>query len=429
MSQQTDAPLRSTGAQPTEDSESLRVAAERIRASGVLGEARLRRLFDYLVENSLAGRAPKEIAIAIDVFDKDADFDIAQDALVRVYIHKLRRALLDFATSPGYQGGPNLQMPRGEYRLRLEPQAAPAAPAAPATRSPRRGIGAVLISLALIATTLLGFALASWRGSRSELDPVRASPIWSAILNDDRPILIVIGDYYLIGDTGKSLDVQRLVREFSVNSRTDLDAYLAAHPEMSERYTDVGLRYLPPSTAFAMRNVMAVLAPANRRISVSMLSDLQPGSLATADIVYIGFVSGLGMMQDLVFTGSRFKVGESFDEIIDNRTRQSYISQFGAQTIRASGGTGSETAYRDYGIFTTFRGPRGNRIVVIAGTRDAGVRQTAEAFTGPQLIGEIGSRSPIPSSFEALLQVSAFDGVNLSGKLLLLSPREGAGPK
>ena len=33
------------------------------------------------------------------------------------------------------------------------------------------------------------------------------------------------------------------------------------------------------------------------------------------------------------------------------------------------------------GLFSKFRGPGGNSIVVISGTRDEGVQQTAEAFT------------------------------------------------
>jgi hypothetical protein len=33
---------------------------------------------------------------------------------------------------------------------------------------------------------------------------------------------------------------------------------------------------------------------------------------------------------------------------------------------------GKEKAYRDYGVFEKIRGPGGNTIVVISGTRDAG---------------------------------------------------------
>ena len=40
-----------------------------------------------------AGRTPKESVIAVEVFGRGTDFDVSQDAAVRVYIHKLRRKL------------------------------------------------------------------------------------------------------------------------------------------------------------------------------------------------------------------------------------------------------------------------------------------------------------------------------------------------
>src|SRR5580658_863737 len=107
-----------------DDSSVIRLEAERLQSSGVLGEARLRRLFDYLVECTLAGQAPKEIAIAVDVFGKSAEFDVSQDALVRVYVHKLRRALDDYYAAPENEGRQALQIPKGEYRLKfVQPRA------------------------------------------------------------------------------------------------------------------------------------------------------------------------------------------------------------------------------------------------------------------------------------------------------------------
>src|ERR1700677_689998 len=91
---------------------------ERVRSSGVLGEARSRALFDYLAEKTLAGPAPKEIAIAMDVFGKKSDFDVSQDALVRVYIHKLRKVLESFYSSSRPTAA-TLYIPRGEYRLKI----------------------------------------------------------------------------------------------------------------------------------------------------------------------------------------------------------------------------------------------------------------------------------------------------------------------
>src|SRR5262245_32200106 len=108
------------------DPEALRVHADRIRASGVLGRSPLmQRLFDFLLECSSQGRAPKEIEVAVDAFGKGAGFDVSQDAMVRVYIHKLRRKLEEFYAGQGASETVRLSIPKGEYRFVVEAAAQP----------------------------------------------------------------------------------------------------------------------------------------------------------------------------------------------------------------------------------------------------------------------------------------------------------------
>jgi hypothetical protein len=409
----------------TEPGAALRHEVERVQASGVLGEARSRSLFDYLAEQTLAGQAPKEIAIAMDVFGKTSDFDVSQDALVRVYIHKLRRALENFY-SAATDGGAVLYIPRGEYRLKLNTPNLIVPTGKPLAKPRRFQLPSAAFSLlALLIGIAIGTGVRSGHWApQTDLEQVRANPIWSGILSDDRPIMIVMGDYYLIGETDDSMEVKRLIREYSVNSKGDLERYLADHPERSERYMDVGLRYLPISAALALRNVMMVLASQDRRITVSKMSDLEPASLKSADIVYIGYLSGMGMFQDFVFTGSRFAIGESYDEVIDTGTHHIYVSEVGRQIMEPPPPTGQERSYHDYGIFAKLRGPGGNTIVVISGTRDEGVSQTAEAFTNAQNLQELKKQTDTTQPLEALLEVSAFNGTNLTGKVLLESNRD-----
>jgi hypothetical protein len=411
---------------PADNADALRSEVNRVQLSGVLGEARLRRMFDYLAEQSLAGQSPKEIAIAMDVFGKSPDFDVSQDALVRVYIHKLRKALDEYYGSASNAGVAELRIPRGEYRLKVAAKAPEKAPdiAIPATPHGARRYRAVWGATLLGAAALVG-ALATWAWApRSDLERVRASPVWSSLLKDDRPIMIVVGDYYLIGEADDSMGVNRLIREYSVNSKNDLDHYVQEHPEVADRYMDVGLRYLPISTAFALRDIMVVLAPENRRITVSKMSDIEPSSLKSADIVYIGYLSGMGMLQDLIFAGSRFSVGDSYDEVFDKKTRVSYVSEIGSDIMDPPQPTGKEKTYHDYGVFEKIRGPGGNTIVVISGTRDAGVTQTAEVFTSAQKLKDLEQKSDARLPLEALLEVSAVNGVNLNGKLLAQSNRD-----
>jgi hypothetical protein len=410
----------------TGENEPLRHAAQRIQLSGALGESRVRRLFDYLLTTSLSGHSPKEIAIAMDVFGKGPDFDVGNDALVRVYIHKLRKALHEYYSNSAQGNDHVIHIPRGEYRLRVDAKTsaptAPELPPPPANAMPSRRLPiGIAAAIGLGIAALVAFV--AFR-PRSDLERVRANPIWSAILEDDRPILIIIGDYYLIGELDSSLEIKRLVREYSVNSKSDLDAYIAEHPEAADKYMDVGIRYLPISAAAALRDVMVVLAPENRRISVRKMSDLDPASLKSADIVYIGYLSGMGMFQDLTFAGSRFTVGESYDEIIDKSTKHSYVSDVGSQIMDPPKRTGKEERYHDYGVFTKFRGPGGNPVVVISGTRDEGVSQTADAFTSAQKLEEISHQVDAALPIEVLLDVSAFDGVSLTGKPLVATNRK-----
>ena len=112
--------------------------AEQFRASGLLGKpGTLSRLFDFLLARSLEGDAPKETEIALQVFGKSPAFDVSQDAVVRVYVHKLRRRLEEF--NARRSGGAKIVIPKGEYRLLLErPALEPAAQPAAIAQAPSR---------------------------------------------------------------------------------------------------------------------------------------------------------------------------------------------------------------------------------------------------------------------------------------------------
>ena len=401
------------------DPAQIRTHAERIRASGVLGRSRLiQRLFDFLLECSVSGKAPKEIEVAIDVFGKDAGFDVSQDAMVRVYVHKLRRKLEDFYSGAGRGEGLRLVIPKGAYRFALEqsdevlPLDSPEAQ--PGRRSRTWLWGALAASVILNAVALLTVASIEWRRPPDELRAVRSSPVWSRILSDDRTIFLVLGDYYIFGETDASMEVKRLVREFSINSPSDLEQYVQAHPELGDRYLDLKLNYLPTAAAFALRDIMPLLAGANRRVRVVLASDLNPAVFTSAHIVYVGYLSGMGMLHDLTFAGSRFSVGESFDELVDRATGNRYISQ-------AAVPVSSDAKYHDYGYFATYAGPSGNQILIIAGTRDVAVMHTAEAVTRSGTLAQLNTSAGNAPSFEALYDVYGMDRMNLDGKLLLTS--------
>lgn len=407
--------------------------AERIRASGVLGRSDLiRRLFDYLVTCASEGRVPKEIEVAIDGFGRPADFDVSQDAMVRVYVHKLRRKLEDYYARPGAAAGGALRIPRGEYRLLLDVLDAPGAAEAPEETAepidlvddeppprPRVGLRERMI---LAASVLLALACAwllvdRWREPHADpaTQALRANALWAPLLADELPIQIVLGDYYIFGERDGGRQVARLVRDFDINSRADLEQRQKDDPSLVQRYEDLNLGYLPTSSAQALRSVLPILTGAGKSVTISLASELPPSAFKNSHVVYIGYLSGLGMLQDVVFGGSRFQIGGSYDELIDTESGASYVSEAGEPM--------PDTArYRDYAYLSTFGGPEGNQHLIISGARDTGVMQTAEIVASVRRCDELLARVAKQKAFEALYEVYGVNRTNLEARLVLTHP-------
>ena len=400
----------------------LAAAAARVRESGGLGRSEpLVRLFDFLLERSLEGRVPKEIEIAQEVFDKTTDFDMMLDASVRVYIHRLRRKLGEhYARTPDDQD--RISIPLGEYRMVLAAtetnEEAPEPPdtpeRAPATARVTSRIWMIVLAFALMNAVAWFLYVSRPPAGAGAI----STALWAPIVESRRPTLIVLGDYYIFGEAPDGIVVSRLVRDFSINSREELDQHLMLNPNKVGRYVDVNLHYLPTSSGRALRSLLPVVNAAagggGMRPGIESMSDVKPEFFKEANIVYVGFLSGLGPLQDPVLRASGFKVGENFDELVDKTSGRRFKSDWG---VVADG----KVPQRDYGYIASLRGPAGNRILIIAGTRDPAVVQMAEIAADQKQLEALGIKNN-GGAFEALFEVRTLGNLNLGSSLILVRP-------
>ena len=396
----------------------LQQHAAQIRASGTLGKpGALTRLFDYLLERSLAGEAPKELEIAYKVFGKDSRFDVSQDAVVRVYMHKLRRRLDDYYAGAGSAATARIVIPKGEYRLTLESTGeTESAAVVPESKVQAHRPRWIVLAVAIVAGIALG-SIATYSMTRPpahdvQLAALRSSPLWAPLLNDDLPITIVAGDYYLMGEADDSGQIRRLVREFFVNSTNDFLHQVEVSPKVMERYRNLNFTYLPTSTAFALRDIAPVLGT-RKPVRVVLMSELNGSMLASSHIVYVGFISGLGILTDPALSASRIGIGETYDELVDQQANAVY---------RSTAGDAHEQRFVDYGLVSAFPGPGRNRVLIIAGTRDTAVTQMANVLTEPTSLDELGAHADSAAPFEALFEIYGVAGTSMNSKLLFVSP-------
>jgi hypothetical protein len=409
-----------------------RLAAEiaRLRASGVFGAGgRLSELFDFLVARSAEGRPPKEAEIALEVFGKaDADA-MRDDPVARVYIHRLRKRLDDFYLRNGTNDGYRIDIPRGEYRIvGAEASVAPAALAAdtddetaarlasgPAAQ-PRKRNWMWAAAAGFVAVMLVG-NIAAWAMLRPKPAPVvqtfKQSPVWASMAQSKRPLTVVVGDYYIFGEYQDRVFLKRLIRDFAINSKDDLLRRSMSDKDGRDKYSDVALQYLPTSAAFALTDLAPLIE--GRQVDVQLASELTPDKLKTNDIIYIGWLSGMGSLRELAFARSRFKIGESYDTIVDRASGEVFTSE-------AFLAAPSDTMYRDYGYFSTFHGPEGNTIAIIAGARDTALMGVAETMTQRAALDGLRQEVGQDQDFEAVFEVKGQKHVNLETRMLASSP-------
>jgi hypothetical protein len=337
---------------------------------------------------------------------------------VRVYIHRLRRKLSDHYA--GRADFPErISIPLGEYRMVLDsPETVEdARPPVTADGRPARRMGRMW--LALLTLALCNALAWTYYIARQSADAGPAvGLLWKPIVQNKRPTLLVLGDYYIFGDAPDGNVVSRLVRDFSINSRADLENYLLTNPDKVGRYIDVNLHYLPVGGGLALRSLLPVVNAAARsggiRPVVENMSNVQPEIFKAANIVYVGFFSGLGPLQDPLFRASGFKIGDNFDELVDKASGRRFKSDWG---VVADG----KVPQRDYGYIASVRGPAGNRILIIAGTRDPAVLQMGEVAADAQQMDAIVAKSG-GNAFEALFDVRTLGNLNLGSSLVLVRP-------
>jgi hypothetical protein len=412
-----------------------RAEVERVRASGVLGASgRLVELYDYLVARSEENRPPKEAEIALAVFGKADAEALRDDPVARVYIHRLRKRLDEFYLRNGTPDGVRLDIPKGDYRivcvdpLKLSAATPPAiagpqpatvveSAAPPERRRNRWGMLAAAAAGLVIALNIAAWAIFAGQPA-SNPKQIAQTTVWSDLAASERPLLIVVGDYYIFGEYEDQLSLKRLIRDFEINSKEDLVNHYGGDPSGFDQYSDVALQYLPTSAAFALAD-LAPLFGDGRKVQVSLASELTLDRLKSDDIIFVGLLSGLGALRDPVFSRSQFMFGESYDQIIDRSSGKTYTSE---AFLAAPG----DNMYRDYGYFSTFKGPAGNRITILSGARDTAVMGVAESLARISSIKEIEKKTQGAADFEMLFEVKGQKHVNLETRPLASYPLDSA---
>lgn len=400
----------------------LEACAARVRLTLGGGRSdRLRQLFDYLLLRTLSGGSPTEQEIVAEAFSDAVHSESGPDSSVRVCIHRLRKAI--DATFAG-EDGPKLKLPLGEYRIHLVDDHRTDFNSArslrsvlkaksTAARNARRGA-------AIVFFTLAAGLLYLWLND--DRQPLAETPFWKDFTDSTRPVIVVPGDYYLFAEIDEQAtrvgSPPTLVHDRSVPTAEDLTILHILEPEKENILVDYAQQYVSGGTIEAMSIVRRGFATlpklVGKPVKLIAASKLTPEDLVSSDIIYIGQLSGMpGLLRDPISLASGFQFDPGFEGLSDEKSGTQFQSD--RMTL-----TDERIARRDFAYLSRVPGPAGNRILVIAGVSDAGVKEAAQIARDIDKLHDLG-RDPksVSDGFEALFRVRTIQSINVGSSLVV----------
>ena len=253
----------------------------------------------YLVKAAIEGITLKETTIAIEFFGKDADFNPAEDTIVRSHTYTLRKKLERYYFTEGRKDKYRLRIPKGHYETIFE-EAANNIYSSAYVLNVLKKYYPLFIILILIGTIIQLMHLNKIKQDKLEAYQV-INPenfIWKEYIHSELPILIVPGDHFTFDIYSQKFDRSFSVRDVTINSMADLDA-------LKEKFGDNTLQpspepYFPYHSIWGLPPVLSVLFSANQKPILRKSSDISAQVLDEYNIIFLGSIKTLYTLKHAV---------------------------------------------------------------------------------------------------------------------------------
>ncbi len=398
----------------------LRAQVDRVVDAGVLGRGTaLEKLLIYLAERAYSGKPAKEIEVAMEVFGRNASFDVTQDAFVRVYMHKLRAKLEQYYQNEGSKEKVRLVVPKGQYLLELADNGGDRAwlDIWGSWLGQIPTVGWVIIALTAVLTATLASLISFNLSHQDDQHQLVNHPFWRPMLDGHTPVTLVVGDLFVFSEVNQSFEQLREIRDFSISSRQDFDALLRQNPDFQTQYRSFGQSYLPPAIATGLSAIIPLIDAAGNPLRVVQASQLQQADLESSHLIYLGYFSSLSLLRGQVFEPSRFRLHPNASVLIDQVTGDVYAGE-------GVLGEHFSERYFDYALLSSQRLANGKQLRVFAAARSPGLERLVRLATSQSGLNQslLGGMSTLPENFELLLEVSGNETANLQNQVRVAEP-------
>jgi hypothetical protein len=375
---------RAVQTQPEYSAEDIRRELRRVLDSAAFrGSHRCRTFLEFVVSKALDGDAEslKERTVACGVFGRDEAADLADDSIVRVAAHEVRKRLVQYYLDESDDAPVRIELPPGAYVPVFQSTASSPSPvldpipgvepseSAPAPRRSRLRLATGILLLAAVA------AVAAWRWAAQPSSDFEA--FWQPAFEQDAPVILALAHplVYHPSTRANLLDASQSGALGPPQQRV-----LNVRPELlnGSDFVPVFDQYVGFGDTVAALRLATLFGLKSRPVRVKLASKLEFTDLRDSASILVGAFTNRWTME--ISQGFRYKL--AFNEfrkpcVIDTQTGK---RQWSPQ--KADDGSGSE----DYILICRLpRSPTGRFMVIAAGFMQHG---TQELVLHSQVVGD-----------------------------------------
>ncbi|GAB4374921.1 MAG: hypothetical protein Kow0042_19900 [Calditrichia bacterium] len=371
----------------------------------------------YLVQASEEGRSLKETTIAMEVFGKDADFNPAEDTIVRSHTYTLRKKLESYYYNEGKEDRYRLEIPKGHYEVQFCPRKEKRV----TLEKIKRSYPWIITSICLLVVLLLWMYNHDLRNQLKQyqvIDP--EDPIWKEFIQSELPIMVVPGDHIFYTEYSQRFGRELTIRDYTINSLQELDSLKAAYSDFDIRRSDEP--YFPYHSIWSIPPILNVLFSGNQKPIFRKSLDISPQILDEYNFIFIGSIKTLYTFRHTM-TKSHFTYRIA-PHIITYSNPDSGRTQTFSTSLHSLG------LNEDLVLVLKLPGPAGNIIFIIASYHSLGAPEIADYLTSISKRTELDNLfyrryGHIPKYFEILFRVTGIDKTAYHSEILICNKISG----
>ena len=357
----------------------------------------------YLVKATKNDNSPKETTIAMEVFGKDADFNPAEDTIVRSHTYTLRKKLERYYFTEGKDDKFRLKIPKGHYEVTITKVNETRFTPSSIILLLKKRYKIILIILLVLSLFYFWFDNLGLREQLKSYQVVNPSSfIWKEIIHSDLPILVVPGDHFLYNFYSREFQRDLGVRDMMINSQDELDSLQLSFPQ--KNLSQSPEPYFPYHSIWSLPPVLSVLYSNGKKAIMRKASTISPQMLDEYNVVYLGSIKSLYAFKHLL-SRTNFAYNISPHKIVFNGQDSTQVFK---TNLHSSGPN------EDLVLALKIRGPVNNAIYIIASYHSLGAPEVANYLISAEGEAELKNLfeqkySEVPEYFGILFRVTGID--------------------